>query len=58
MTRILIVEDEPAIALGLEDDLRMEGYTVEVAGASHCVYMSHPKEVVDVIESVARAVSK
>jgi len=32
MTRILIVEDEPAIALGLEDDLRMEGYTVEVAG--------------------------
>jgi two-component system alkaline phosphatase synthesis response regulator PhoP len=32
MTRILIVEDEPGIALGLEDDLRMEGYDVEVAG--------------------------
>jgi len=32
MTRILIVEDEPAIALGLEDDLKMEGYQVEVAG--------------------------
>ncbi|MBK7931235.1 MAG: response regulator transcription factor [Bryobacterales bacterium] len=31
MTRILIVEDEPAIALGLEDDLRLEGYEVEVA---------------------------
>jgi DNA-binding response OmpR family regulator len=32
MTRILVVEDEPAIALGLEDDLRMEGYGVEVLG--------------------------
>jgi two-component system alkaline phosphatase synthesis response regulator PhoP len=32
MTRILIVEDEPGIALGLEDDLKMEGYQVEVAG--------------------------
>jgi DNA-binding response OmpR family regulator len=30
MTRILIVEDEPGIALGLEDDLKMEGYEVEV----------------------------
>jgi DNA-binding response OmpR family regulator len=30
MSRILIVEDEPAIALGLEDDLKMEGYAVEV----------------------------
>ena len=28
--RILVVEDEPAIALGLEDDLTMEGYEVEV----------------------------
>jgi len=32
MTRILIVEDEPGIALGLEDDLRMEGYDVDVLG--------------------------
>jgi two-component system alkaline phosphatase synthesis response regulator PhoP len=31
MTRILVVEDEPGIALGLEDDLRMEGYAVQVA---------------------------
>lgn len=31
MPRILIVEDEPGIALGLEDDLRVEGYDVEVA---------------------------
>jgi two-component system alkaline phosphatase synthesis response regulator PhoP len=30
MARILIVEDEPGIALGLEDDLTMEGYQVEV----------------------------
>ena len=28
MSRILIVEDEPAIALGLEDDLALEGYDV------------------------------
>lgn len=30
MKRILVVEDEPGIALGLEDDLKMEGYDVEV----------------------------
>ena len=29
-TRILIVEDQPAIALGLRDDLELEGYKVEV----------------------------
>jgi DNA-binding response OmpR family regulator len=31
MTRILIVEDEPSIALGLQLDLEDEGYAVEVA---------------------------
>ncbi len=31
MQRILIVEDEPSIALALEDDLRREGYDTEVA---------------------------
>jgi DNA-binding response OmpR family regulator len=31
MTRILVVEDEPGIALGLETDLKLEGYDVEVA---------------------------
>lgn len=31
MTRILVVEDEPGIALGLEMDLKLEGYEVEVA---------------------------
>jgi DNA-binding response OmpR family regulator len=30
MSRILIVEDEPDIALGLEDDLTVEGHQVEV----------------------------
>jgi DNA-binding response OmpR family regulator len=32
MTRILVVEDEPGIALGLEDDLRLEGWNVEMVG--------------------------
>ena len=32
MARILVVEDEPGIALGLEDDLTLEGYEVEVVG--------------------------
>ena len=31
MARILVVEDEPPLALGLEDDLKLEGYEVEVA---------------------------
>jgi two-component system alkaline phosphatase synthesis response regulator PhoP len=30
--RILVVEDDPAIATALEDDLRLEGYDVEVVG--------------------------
>jgi two-component system alkaline phosphatase synthesis response regulator PhoP len=30
--RILVVEDEPGIALALEDDLTLEGYQVEVIG--------------------------
>jgi DNA-binding response OmpR family regulator len=31
MTRILVVEDEPDIALGLQDDLTRQGYEVETA---------------------------
>ncbi len=30
MARILVVEDEPTIAIGLQDDLELEGYEVEV----------------------------
>jgi pimeloyl-ACP methyl ester carboxylesterase len=37
---------------------RANSHTVEVAGASHSVYVSHPKEVADVIESAASAASK
>ena len=37
---------------------RANSHTIEVAGASHSVYVSHPKEVADVIECAARAVSK
>jgi pimeloyl-ACP methyl ester carboxylesterase len=38
--------------------VRANSHTIEVAGASHSVYVSHPKEVAEVIESAARAVSK
>jgi hypothetical protein len=44
--------------LSLTDAKRAKSHTVEVAGASHSVYVSHPKEVADVIESAARAVSQ
>ena len=37
---------------------RAHSHTVEVAGASHSVYVSHPQEVAALIESAARAVSK
>jgi pimeloyl-ACP methyl ester carboxylesterase len=37
---------------------RANSHKVEVAGASHAVYVSMPKEVADAIESAARAVSK
>jgi DNA-binding response OmpR family regulator len=32
MAKILIVEDEPAMQLGLKDNLEMESYSVELAG--------------------------
>src|SRR6202522_3041682 len=37
---------------------RAHSHMVEVAGASHCVYVSHPKQVGEAIESAASAVSK
>ena len=32
MRSILVIEDEPAIAIGLRDDLELDGYRVDVAG--------------------------
>ncbi|MFT3700235.1 MAG: response regulator transcription factor [Kofleriaceae bacterium] len=32
MTRILVVEDDPSIRMGLEDTLKAKGYTVDVVG--------------------------
>ena len=37
---------------------RAHSRLVEVAGASHAVYVSHPREVADVIESAAHAASR
>jgi len=37
---------------------RANSRKVEIAGASHAVYVSRPKEVADVIESAARAILK
>jgi len=37
---------------------RAKSHKVEVSGASHSVYVSHPRDVADVIESAARTVSK
>jgi DNA-binding response OmpR family regulator len=43
MPRILIVEDDVAIAIALEDDLRLEGYEVEVARDGE-VAIKHARE--------------
>ncbi|HMI53455.1 MAG TPA: alpha/beta hydrolase [Candidatus Saccharimonadales bacterium] len=37
---------------------RANSQKVEIEGASHAVYVSHPKKVADVIESAARTVAK
>jgi pimeloyl-ACP methyl ester carboxylesterase len=37
---------------------RAHSQTIEVAGASHAVYVSHPKEVADLIERAAHSISK
>jgi pimeloyl-ACP methyl ester carboxylesterase len=37
---------------------RAKSHAVEIPGASHSVYVSHPKQVAEVIESAARGVSK
>jgi DNA-binding response OmpR family regulator len=41
MTEILVVEDEAGIALGLRNDLRLEGYAVEVS--LWCVICAGPE---------------
>jgi DNA-binding response OmpR family regulator len=49
MARILVVEDEPGIALALEDDLRLEGYDVEVTGDSAVAIKKARQERFDLI---------
>ena len=49
MTRILVVEDEPGIALGLEDDLKMEGYEVETVGDGVAATLRARETVFDLI---------
>lgn len=49
MIRILVVEDEPGIALGLEDDLKMEGYEVEVIGDGATAARRAQESVFDLI---------
>lgn len=49
MPRILIVEDEPAIALGLEGDLAMEGYDVEVVNNGLAAVRRARESVFDLI---------
>lgn len=49
MPKILVVEDEPNIALGLEDDLRLEGYDVEVLGNGAAASRRARERVFDLI---------
>jgi DNA-binding response OmpR family regulator len=49
MTRILVVEDEPSIALGLEDDLTLEGYDVAVARDGNAGAKAALEETFDLI---------
>src|SRR5260221_4752930 len=49
MTRILIVEDEPDIALGLEEDLKRQGYDVETVGDGESAVRRASRETWDVI---------
>lgn len=49
MTKILVVEDEPGIAMALEDDLRSEGYEVEVLRDGEAASRRACEEVYDAI---------
>ena len=49
MTRILVVEDEPGIALGLEEDLKLEGYEVTIAGDGDAAIACARQSIYDLI---------
>ena len=49
MTAILVVEDEPGIALGLRNDLTLEGYAVEVAGDGETAFRRAQETAFDLI---------
>ena len=49
MYRILVVEDEPDIALGLQQDLQLEGYEVKVAGDGERALECAEKSAFDLI---------
>ena len=49
MTKILVVEDEPGIALGLEDDLRLEGWDVELVADGVAASLRVRQETFDLI---------
>jgi DNA-binding response OmpR family regulator len=49
MTEILVVEDEAGIALGLRNDLRLEGYAVEVVGDGETAFTRIQEKRFDLI---------
>src|SRR6185369_7217892 len=49
MPRILIVEDDAAIAIALEDDLRLEGYEVEVVRDGDAAVQRARESIFDLI---------
>jgi len=49
MKRILVVEDEPAIAFGLQLDLKSEGYEVEIESDGESALQRARKEAFDLI---------
>ena len=47
--KILVVEDEPTIAIGLQDDLEMEGYEVDAVSDGETALRKAIEEVYDLI---------
>jgi len=54
-SRMLVAGSDrtPSVPTSRDGTPRAKGHTVEVAGASHAVYISHPKEVAALIEDAA-----